>query len=72
MSDSGSDPVIADALGVKKGQLDGIRNPDSDVVEFSQTDPNRIKRLAEDYLKRSGHPRASAAKVEETAAAGSV
>jgi hypothetical protein len=45
-------PVIADVLGVKRGQLEGIRNPNGEIVELSQTDPNRIKRLAEDYLAR--------------------
>jgi SNF2 family DNA or RNA helicase len=65
MSDSGSDPVIADVLGVKRGQLDGIRNPTGDVVEMSQTDPNRIKRLAEDFLSRHAGSRK---KQEEDAA----
>jgi SNF2 family DNA or RNA helicase len=65
MADSGSDPVIADVLGVKRGQLDGIRNQTGDIIEVSQTDPNRIKRLAEDFLARHAGARK---KQEEDAA----
>jgi len=52
LSEEGSDPVIADILGIKRGQLDGIRDPNAELVIKSQADPERIKRLAEDYLKR--------------------
>lgn len=52
IAESGSDPVISDVLGVKRGQLDGIRNPNADLVTKAQTDPERVKRLAEAYLKQ--------------------
>ena len=52
LTDSGSDPVIADVLGIKRAQLEGIRDPSADVLTTNQTDPDRIKRLAEDYLLR--------------------
>lgn len=51
-ADSGSDPVIADVLGIKRGQLDGIRDPSAPLVAANQTDPDRMKKLAEHYLKR--------------------
>ena len=52
LADSGSDPVVADVLGIKRAQLEGIRDPSANVIATNQTDPERIKRLAEDYLRR--------------------
>lgn len=54
LADSGSDPVIADVLGLKRAQLEGIRDPFADVVQDSQTDPERVRRLAEDFLRQRG------------------
>ncbi|MHB8370643.1 MAG: DEAD/DEAH box helicase [Leptospirales bacterium] len=54
LADEGSDPVVADVLGLKKGQIEGVRDPDSEDVEDLTTDPDRIKRLAEEYLKSHG------------------
>jgi hypothetical protein len=54
LANCGSDPVIADVLGVKSGQLDGIRDPESALVSKSQTDPERVKKLAEEYLRTKG------------------
>lgn len=54
ISDSGSDPVIADVLGVKRGQSDGIRDPHGALIEQSQTDPDRMKKLAAAFLKQRG------------------
>ena len=49
---AGSDPVVMDALGIKRGQLEGIRDPNAALVQKLQTDPDRIKRLAEAYLQQ--------------------
>lgn len=54
LSEHGSDPVVADVLGIKRGQVEGIRNPTSDVVEQVQADPGNIKRLAAAYLHKRG------------------
>lgn len=52
ISDSGSDPIIADVLGVKREQLDGIRNPfGQSTVEHIDTGAH-IKRLAEELLRK--------------------
>jgi hypothetical protein len=51
LSDSGSDPVISDCLGLKRQQLDGIRDPDAAPV-VGATDPNRVRRLAEAFLEQ--------------------
>ncbi len=53
IADDGADPIIADVLGVKREQGEGIRNPDHPVVE--RLSPDRVKNLkslAEDFLKR--------------------
>lgn len=51
-----ADPIIAEVLGVKRQQIEGIRRSPGDVelVEKLQNDGSHIKRLAEAYLKRSG------------------
>lgn len=54
LSDEGSDPIIADILGLKKGQIDGVRDPDADLVETLAVDPGTIKKLAAGYLEKMG------------------
>lgn len=58
LADNGSDPVISDALGLKRQQLDGIRDPDAAPV-IGATDPNRVKRLAEAFLEQQSQRRES-------------
>lgn len=53
-ADSGSDPVIADTLQVKRGQIQGIRDPDAALVEQLQGGGDNVRRLAEALLKRHG------------------
>jgi superfamily II DNA or RNA helicase len=52
IADSGSDPIVADVLGVKSDQAAGIVDPNADLVEKLQNDGERIKRLAETYLSK--------------------
>lgn len=54
LSEDGSDPVIADILGLKKGQIDGVRDPDAELVETLTVEPGSIKRLAQAYLDHQG------------------
>lgn len=54
LSDEGSDPIIADVLGLKKQQIEGIRDPAADFIAQLQVDPDHIKKLAQQYLKRKG------------------
>lgn len=54
LSEDGSDPVIADILGLKKGQIEGVRNPDGELVETLALEPGHIKRLARAYLDHLG------------------
>jgi SNF2 family DNA or RNA helicase len=53
VSEEGSDPVISEVLGVKRGQLDGIRDPNGSVVS-GQIDPDAMKNLATAFLARAG------------------
>ena len=46
--------IIADILGIKRGQIEGVVNPDGDLIEKSEVEPGYIKRLAGDYLTRMG------------------
>jgi SNF2 family DNA or RNA helicase len=54
VADEGSDPVIRDALGIKRGQSVPVLDPDTPVIEQRRVDPEHIKRLAESYLRRQG------------------
>jgi len=51
ISDSGSDPLVVNFLGLKSDQSNKIVNPDSE-LETVHTDESRIKMLAEMYLKK--------------------
>jgi superfamily II DNA or RNA helicase len=54
MSASGSDPVVADVLGLKTEQIEGVRDPKQDLVTKLQTDGGHARRLAEEYLRQHG------------------
>lgn len=51
VAEEGSDPTVADVAGVKAQQLTGIRDPDAEMIEELQLDPNHVKKLAEAFLK---------------------
>jgi SNF2 family DNA or RNA helicase len=54
VSEEGSDPVIAEVNGIKREQQEGIRNPmATELFEELQVQPERVKRLAEHYLKKT-------------------
>lgn len=48
----GADPVMIDVLGVKRGQIDPVRDPKQDVVVSRQADPDHVKKMAEAYMRR--------------------
>lgn len=56
LADSGSDPIVADVLGLKKSQIDGIRDPNADLIETLEVEEDRIKKLAEAFLRQRGLP----------------
>jgi len=53
LADEGSDPVVADVLGIKRMQSDGLRDPAALRVEAVTTKDGAIKKMATDYLARS-------------------
>jgi SNF2 family DNA or RNA helicase len=55
ISNYGSDPIMVDVLGIKKAQLEGVRDPSRNLVEKLDVNAgDHIKRLAVDYLKQTG------------------
>jgi SNF2 family DNA or RNA helicase len=51
MAREGADPIMIDVLGVKRQQIEGVRDPNADLVVPHQADPEHVKKLAEAYLK---------------------
>lgn len=62
VSDSGSDPVVADVLGLKRQQSESIHDPYGGIVE-KLTNADGVRRMAIEYLRQRGES------VEESAAA---
>lgn len=57
VADEGSDPVIADVLGIKDAQATGIVDPDkAGVPHLVGAAESHIRKLAEDVLRRRGEP----------------
>lgn len=54
VADHGADPIIVDVLGLKREQIDGVIDPNAELVERLEVDGDRIKRLAEAYLVQRG------------------
>jgi superfamily II DNA or RNA helicase len=56
VSEHGADPIMADVLGLKRQQSEGLLNPDRPLVVPTNVDPSHVRRLAVDYLERKGIP----------------
>jgi SNF2 family DNA or RNA helicase len=56
LTNGGSDPVIADVLGVKDSQAKGVREPFGAEDVPAEADPEHVKKLAAAYLKKAGVP----------------
>ncbi len=54
VANDGCDPYMIDVLGLKREQMEGVRDPNLELVESLEIDPNHIRKLAEDYLARRG------------------
>lgn len=52
LSEDGSDPVIADIVGLKRSQIEGVRDPDAELIETLELETGNVKRLAQAYLER--------------------
>ncbi len=53
VAESGADPIMADVLGIKRSQIEGVRDPDGQLVERLDREVGAIRRLAEECLRRS-------------------
>lgn len=54
VTDEGSDPVVSETLGLKREQIEGLRDPNVPPMEELQPTEDRVKKLAEQYLKKHG------------------
>lgn len=52
ISEDGSDPVMVDILGLKRSQIESIRDPNGNLVEALEVDPEHVKKLAQAYLNK--------------------
>lgn len=53
LSETGSDPVISDVLGIKSEQLEGVVDPNAELFEKLEIDTGGIKKLAQNLLARN-------------------
>jgi len=56
LANHGSDPVVADVLGVKKAQSDSLLDPTAEIVAAFTGGASDVKKLAETFLKQRGLP----------------
>ena len=54
LATEGADPIMADVLGIKKQQAQGVMNPKADLISKLQRDGSNSKKMAEAYLKQRG------------------
>lgn len=54
ISEYGSDPVVADVLGMKRAQMQGIRDPQAVLFQPSHSGEHNAKKLAESFMKQRG------------------
>lgn len=52
----GSDPIILDVLGVKREQIEGVRNPGDNLVERADLGEHSLRALAKAFLAQAGIP----------------
>ena len=52
ISDEGSDPIVADVLGIKREQIEGVINPDRPLVEALDRGEHNLKKLAQHFLEK--------------------
>jgi SNF2 family DNA or RNA helicase len=63
LSTSGSDPIIADMLGIKRGQIEGIRDPNGAFEHGLDADGQNVRKLAQAILLKHTKSLPSGARV---------
>lgn len=53
IAEDGADPFIADVLGVKREQVEGLRNPDRPLIQKLDKGGARVREMAQAYLGRA-------------------
>lgn len=56
IADKGSDPIVADVLGIKRQQIEGVRDPHAALVQRLEGSELNVRRLAESFLRQRGLP----------------
>lgn len=56
IAEAGSDPIVADVLGIKHRQLEPVLNPDEALIKKLDVRTDHIKQLAAAVLQRHGIP----------------
>jgi hypothetical protein len=56
ISEQGSDPIVSDVLGVKREQIEGVRNPGDNLIERRDVGENQLRMLAKQFLLEQGEP----------------
>ena len=54
VAEDGADPIMVDVLGIKREQIEGVRNPNRALAERVDTGENNIRRLAREFLTKRG------------------
>ena len=54
IAEEGSDPIMADVLGLKRNQIEAVRDPNAELIEKLEVETGNVKRLAESYLNKLG------------------
>ena len=68
VTDSGSDPMVAETLGLKREQVEGIRDPHHEMLEELESDQDRVKKMAARYLEKVKKRTGKAARTDSPAA----
>lgn len=50
LAEDGCDPIMSDVLGLKRQQIQGVRDPDAELIEALEIDSGGVKRMAEAFL----------------------
>lgn len=56
LSESGADPIMSEVLGVKREQIEQVRNPDTALSERIDVGENSLRLLARQFLLKRGVP----------------
>ena len=56
IAEAGSDPIVADVLGIKNRQIEPVLDPNADLIEKLAVKDDNIRKLAERVLMQQGIP----------------